>query len=371
MSRIKFRLLSLLLTVTAVITINSCHGGEANGNTGNSVNRIAGEGEPAIKLIDFEKPAINSTLASGEDIDILIALTGDMAPDSVRLYFDGTWFETLADGQFESTFNTAESRLGKIPVKAVAYSGNSRPQTVTRFITILSDIVPPVERFQVVATYPHDIGAYTQGLLVHDGYFLESTGDWGKSGLRKVEISSGKVLKSHGLESKFFGEGLALLNNKLYQLTWTTNTGFVYDVSTFTLLGTIHYNTEGWGLTTDGERLIMSDGTNRIYFLEPEYFTVMSTVEVYDNKEAVWQLNELEYIDGVLWANIYQTEKLARIDPLTGKVLSYIDLSGILDPKDRHPDIDYLNGIAWDNDNGKLYVTGKRWPKVYEIKITR
>ncbi|MEZ4999784.1 MAG: glutaminyl-peptide cyclotransferase [Bacteroidales bacterium] len=371
MSRIKLKLLTLLLMVFILKTITSCNGGEANGKTSNSDSNSPVAESPAIKLIDFEKPAMNSTVSSGGDVDIQLSLTGNTVPDSVRLYFDGTWFLTLEKGMLGSAFNTSESRLGKIPVKAVAYSGGSRPQTLTRFITVLSDIIPPVERYQVVATYPHDIGAYTQGLLVYDGYFLESTGDWGKSGLRKVEIASGKVLKSHPLESKFFGEGLALLNNKLYQLTWTTNTGFVYDVSTFTLLGTIHYNTEGWGLTTDGERLIMSDGTNKIYFLEPEYFTVMSTVEVFDNKEAVWQLNELEYIDGVLWANIYQTERLVRIDPATGKVLSYIDLSGILDPKDRHPAIDFLNGIAWDEELGKLYVTGKRWPKVYEIKVTR
>lgn len=371
MSRIRFRLLILVVMVFILEAITSCRGGEVNGNTGSNVNDRTGSELPAINLIDFEKPALNSSVSSGKDVNILLRLTGRNGPDSVRLYFDGRWIVTLENGVLEYSINTADSRLGKVPVKAIAYIGKNRPQTVTRFITILSDIVPPVEKFQVLATYPHDIGAYTQGLLVHDGYFLESTGEYGKSGLRKVEITSGKVLKSHGLESKYFGEGLSLLNDKLYQLTWTTNTGFVYDVLTFTLLGTIHYNTEGWGLTTDGERLIMSDGTNKIYFLEPEYFTVMSSVEVFDNKEAVWQLNELEYIDGVLWANIYQTERLVRIDPATGKVLSYVDLSGILDPKDRHPTIDYLNGIAWDKETGRLFVTGKRWPKVYEIKITR
>lgn len=368
---IKTTTMLYVVIFSALLLTGSCSGGSASGTAGDKQEDTGILAGQVLKLIKITEPSDNSSVIWGNELSIVIGLTGTDKPDSVRFYFDGILINTVVSEPWSATLSTSGSRLGKVPVKAVAYKGKSRPQSEARFVNIYSDIIPPVERYRIVATYPHDIEAYTQGLLVHNGYLLESTGQNGKSSLRQVEMQTGKVLKRHDLESKYFGEGLALLNDKLYQLTWLTNTGFVYDVNSFTTIGTIHYNTQGWGLTTDGEKLIMSDGTNKIFFLEPEYFTVLSTIEVFDNKEAVWQLNELEYIDGELWANIYQTDRLARIDPSTGRVIAYIDLSGLLEEKDRHPGIDYLNGIAWEEESGRLFVTGKNWPKLFEIQIIR
>jgi len=359
------------IIISGLVLITSCNGGSASGNQSENPGQRESATGPVQKLIEFVEPSENSTITSSGELSVVLGMAGRDNPDSVRFYFDGIAVKTIFGEPWSVVIPTVGSRLGKIPVKAVAYRGNGRPQNLVRFVNVLSDIVPPVERYSVVNTYPHDKGAYTQGLLIHNGYLYESTGQNGKSSLRQVELETGSVIKKHDLESKFFGEGLALLNDKLYQITWLTNTGFIYDINTFTTIGTIHYNTQGWGLTTDGEKLIMSDGTNKIYFLDPEYFTVISTLEVFDNREAVWQLNELEYIDGELWANIYQTDRLARIDPATGKVLAYVDLAGLLDEKDRHPEIDFLNGIAWERESGRLFVTGKNWPKLYEIRIIR
>jgi glutamine cyclotransferase len=347
----------------------SCNENRASGNSGSQP--LEAEGDDLQKLIEIVEPAVNMTLHSGESINFVLNATGERSIDSVKLYFDGQLIKTLFTEPWSINIDTENTRLGNCAVKAVAYSANGRPQTLSRFVTIFSDIIPPVYKYKVVAAYPHDITAYTQGLLVYNGSILESTGEYGLSSLREVEIETGKVMKQHNLDSKYFCEGLALLDDKLYQLTWTTNIGFVYDVNTFAPIRNIHYNTEGWGLTSDKGKLYMSDGSNRIYVLEPEYFTVTSSFEVFDNRSAVRQLNELEFIDGELWANIYQTDRIARIDPLTGKVIAYIDLSGILDQKDMHPNIDYLNGIAWEEETGKIFVTGKRWPKIYEITLFR
>ena len=356
--------------MTAMILAVSCNGGRSSG-AGNVENRANAAVLSAPDLIELVSPVADKRFASGEIVTLVIKQKGESEPDSIRIYFNGILTGTVTTIPKEYQIMTATAPLGNASVKLMAYRGDKRPQIVTRLVTILSDIVPPVYGYRIVKRFPHDTKAYTQGLLVHNGSFYESTGQNGESSIRHVEIETGKVLKQHNLESKYFGEGLALLEGKLYQITWTNNTGFIYDVETFTLLGTIHYNTQGWGLAAYNERLVMSDGTNKLFFLEPEYFTVISSLEVYDNREGIWQLNELEYINGELWANIYQTDRLARIDPVSGKVLSYVDLSGLLDKRDRHPDIDYLNGIAWDKEEERLFVTGKNWPWVYEIEIVK
>ncbi|MEE4115267.1 MAG: glutaminyl-peptide cyclotransferase [Marinilabiliaceae bacterium] len=325
---------------------------------------------PAVKLIEIDSPKDNQSFASGDLIDLEISLLGDQLPDSVRVYLDGSYLYTLSGQPYKSTIETASSRLGKVPVKAIAYLNGKRPHTVACFIRLFSDIIPPVHSYSVVNEYPHDRGAYTQGLLYHNGLFYESTGPAGKSSLREVDPVTGSVLRQHKLDNKFFGEGLVLLNKRLYQLTWEHNTGFVYDLETFSEIKRIHYDTQGWGLATDGSRIFMSDGTNKIYFLEPEYFTVTGSVDVYDDKKAVYQLNELEYINGELWANIYMSDLIARIDPDSGKVLAYINLAGIMgDEAEGLAQEEVLNGIAWDSVNSRLYVTGKNWPKLFEIKV--
>lgn len=231
----------------------------------------------------------------------------------------------------------------------------------------------PVYGYQVVKTFPHDPMAFTQGLVFHDGYFLEGTGLEGRSSLRKVEISTGKVLKKIDIESKYFGEGITLFKDKIYQITWQTNQAFEYDLETFKRLKSFTYSTEGWGITHDGTKLIMSDGTATLYFRDPETFKEIGKVTVKDDNGEISLLNELEYIKGEIYANIWGTNTIARIDPKTGKVVGWIDLTGLLKPEDMKPghQVDVLNGIAYDEKADRLFVTGKLWPKVYEIKLVK
>ena len=235
---------------------------------------------------------------------------------------------------------------------------------------IYSDIVPKRNGYRVVNTYPHDRQAFTEGLFYNIGLLYESTGTETASTLREVELKTGKITRQLNLESTLFGEGIALYKDRIYQVTYRNKVGFIYDRSTFNVINKIYYATEGWGMTTFDDKIIMSDGTNVLYFYEPEMFTVISRIEVYDNEKKVDQLNELEYINGEIWANIWMTDLIARIDPATGKVLAYIDLQGLLPKSERQPDTDVLNGIAYDKDSGRIFVTGKMWPKLYEIKLT-
>ena len=228
----------------------------------------------------------------------------------------------------------------------------------------------PVDTFQIVATYPHDPDAFTQGLVWQDGIFYEGTGLRGRSSLRKVDPASGDVTQEIDLADQYFGEGITIFGDKLYQLTWQEDTGFIYDKDSFELLDTWTYPGEGWGLTTDGERLIMSDGTNELRFLDPETLDELGRVAVTDQQgNPVVRLNELEYVNGEVLANIWQTDWIARIDPATGSVLGWIDLSGLLPAEDRMQPVDVLNGIAYDPATDRLFVTGKLWPKLFEIDL--
>ncbi|MFA6340047.1 MAG: glutaminyl-peptide cyclotransferase [Bacteroidales bacterium] len=216
---------------------------------------------------------------------------------------------------------------------------------------------------------PHNISSYTQGFFYHDGSFYESTGQYGRSMIAKVDVSTGRVLQSHALERRYFGEGACILNGLIYQLTWTERTCFIYDASTFTLLGTRRYNREGWGLTTDGKDLIMSDGTSTLFYLDPDTLTDKKSVHVTQDGKAVSNLNELEYIEGEIWANIYLSDQVVRIDPVTGKVTGVIDLKGILPVSLRKHTTDVLNGIAYDPKTKSIWITGKYWPRVYKISL--
>jgi glutamine cyclotransferase len=223
--------------------------------------------------------------------------------------------------------------------------------------------------YEVVNRYPHDAGAYTQGLLYHAGRLYESTGLVGESSVREVELETGRVLRRHDLEGDHFGEGLALVGDRLYQLTWRSGIAFVYDLATFAVLDTLRYDGEGWGLAWDGQSLIMSDGTATLRFLDPGDFTVLRTVEVRDGGAPLTNINELAWIEGELWANVYPTEYIVRIDPSSGQVVGWVDLRGILSARDRTGGEDVLNGIAYDPATRRIFVTGKRWPYLFEITV--
>ncbi len=235
----------------------------------------------------------------------------------------------------------------------------------------------PTYTYEVVKTFPHDRKAFTQGLIFHDGAMYEGTGgkrdrgDSFSSSLRKVDPESGKVLQKYDLPPEFFGEGITLLNGKLYQLTWQEKTGFVYDPSDFRLLKEFRYAGEGWGLTHDGTNLLMSDGTHVIRVVEPENFQTIRTIVVKDEKgQPIMKLNELEYVKGEIWANVWETGWIVRIDPASGNLLGRIDLNKLVDQElDASQTADVLNGIAYDEASDRLFVTGKLWPRLFEIKI--
>lgn len=227
-----------------------------------------------------------------------------------------------------------------------------------------------VDGYQIIHTYPHDPQAFTQGLIFVDGHLYESTGLNGRSSLRMVDLATGQVLQKHDLPDKYFGEGLTDRGSTLIQLTWTSHIAFVYDRFSFSLLRTFHYAGEGWGLTHDETQLILSDGTSYLRFLDPKTFRVTRRLHVVDESgHPINNLNELEYLHGEIYANIWQTDEIVRISPRTGKILGRIDLASIIDKRELEGNGAVLNGIAYDSVNDRLFVTGKLWPKLFEIKV--
>jgi glutamine cyclotransferase len=228
---------------------------------------------------------------------------------------------------------------------------------------------PPVYGYKIVRQYPHDPAAFTQGLVFSAGYLYEGTGQHGQSWLRKVELETGKVLKESRLPESYFGEGIALWKDKIFQLTWQSKIGFVYELASFKQTGSFLYQTEGWGLTQDGRRLILSDGSSFLSFREPETFRETGRIQVTESGAPVPNLNELEYIRGEIWANVWQTDRVARIHPATGKVVSWVDFTGLRAEMERMGRVDVLNGIAYDGARDRIFVTGKWWPRIFEIKV--
>jgi len=228
---------------------------------------------------------------------------------------------------------------------------------------------PVIYGYKVVHTYPHDPGAFTQGLVFLDDVLYEGTGLLGQSSLRKVDLETGQVLQLYRLPLEFFGEGIAIYGDELFQLTWKSQIGFIYDKDSFSLGGEFYYPTEGWGLTHDGQQLIMSDGTANLYFRDPETLAEIRRVEVHDPNGPVANLNELEYVKGQVYANVWKTNRLAIIDPQTGQVTGWVELDGLLKPEDLSQRVDVLNGIAYDAAGDRLFVTGKWWPKLFEVEL--
>ena len=235
-------------------------------------------------------------------------------------------------------------------------------------VVVAQQAAPVRYGYEVVATYPHDPGAFTQGLVYRDGVLFESTGLRGESTLREVRLETGEVVRQRALARQYFAEGLALWDDRLVQLTWTSELGFVWDAASFEAVRTFGYSGEGWGLTHDGRRLILSDGTEWLRFFDPTTLAEIGRVRVTDGGRGVRNLNELEYIDGLVYANVWQTDRIALIDPDTGRVEGWLDLGGLL-PAERSRGTDVLNGIAWDPDGQRLFVTGKLWPSLFEIRL--
>jgi glutaminyl-peptide cyclotransferase len=227
----------------------------------------------------------------------------------------------------------------------------------------------PEYTYRVVHIYPHDPGAFTQGLEFHDGVLYEGTGLKGQSTLRKVKLETGEVLKQIPIEPRYFGEGITVFNHQVVQLTWQAEMGFVYDQDSFKQVKTFNYPGEGWGLTNDGKQIYMSDGTAQIRRWDPQTLQERGRLTVHDGATQVVYLNELEWVKGEIYANVWQTKRVARISPTDGRVVGWVDLSGLLTPQEEASGVDVLNGIAYDETGDRLFVTGKNWPKLFEIKL--
>jgi glutaminyl-peptide cyclotransferase len=251
--------------------------------------------------------------------------------------------------------------LGMAGALMTAVPSIARPRTVQ----------VPTERYQVVHVYPHDPEAFTQGLTIVDGVLYEGTGLNGRSTVRKVKLENGEVLQVHKIAQEYFGEGIAVWRDRIFQLTWRSGVGFIYDRNSLNRVGTFTYTGEGWGLTHDGKRLIMSDGSAFLRFLDPATQREIGRIQVRDGARPVEHLNELEFVKGEILANVWQTDRIARINPKTGRVLGWIDLKGLLSPGDAARGVDVLNGIAYDPAGDRLFVTGKLWPKLFEVRLLR
>ncbi|MDQ1278322.1 MAG: Glutamine cyclotransferase [Thermodesulfobacteriota bacterium] len=229
----------------------------------------------------------------------------------------------------------------------------------------------PVYGYRIVQVYPHDRGAYTQGLAFSGGHLYEGTGQEGRSSLRRVELKTGRILQEYRLDNRYFGEGITVFKEQIIQLTWRNRVGFVYDRAGFRRLNTFPYDHEGWGITHDGRRLIVSDGSATLRFLDPRTLREVDRLQVRDEDGSVTGLNELEYVRGTIYANVWPTDRIAMINPRTGSVTGWVEMTGLLVAFDARSGVDVLNGIAYDPAGDRLFVTGKLWPHLFEIKLVR
>jgi len=243
----------------------------------------------------------------------------------------------------------------------------SSPSQITPSRTVPQPV--PVYTYQVINTYPHDREAFTEGLVFDSGVLYEGTGLNGRSSLRKVELKTGKILQIYRLPEQYFGEGITVYKDTIIQLTWKSNTGLVYNKNSFALLHQFSYVGEGWGITNDGKRLVMSNGFSTLTFLDSETFAPISYIGVHESDTPIDNLNELEYVNGKIFANVWQTDKIAIIEPADGRVVGWVDLTGLLQTQSFSGQVDVLNGIAYDAQTDRLFVTGKFWPFLFEIKL--
>ncbi len=318
----------------------------------------------------FIYPEAGTLVKAGESIAVKLSFESG-AVDSVQYFVDSTKVASSVDTASAISVNTKALNLGSRLITAKIFRKGQSEQVATNII-VGSAKVPASYGFKIVHTYPHDTASYTEGLEYHNGFLYESDGEYGASSLRKTTIE-GKVLQKIDLPAKYFGEGIAVIGNKIIQLTYKEGIGLVYDKNTFKLLSTFPYNhtVEGWGLAYNGTTIYNTDGSNKIYKLNNSNYQSTGFIEVYDDKGPVTQLNELEWVNGKLYANIYTSDLVAIINPQTGEVEAYINLITL--PKGNVPDEnnDVLNGIAYDAQGKRLFVTGKKWPKLFQISLSK
>ena len=319
------------------------------------------------KLFSIENSSIKPILKLEDSIDLVIENKENKTIDSIIYYINDSKAGS-SKGNEKLSFALKNQKLGNQTIKALVYF-EGKNIDITAGFSIYASAEPKVLNYKIVNTYPHDINAYTQGFEFYNGVLLEGTGQYKESTLRKTDYKTGKVVEQIKLEDKFFGEGITVLRDKIYQLTWKEKTVFVYDAKTFKLEKTFAIETEGWGITNDGEKLYMSDGSEKIYILNPETLKVEDFINVYTNSAKIEAVNEMEWINGKIWANIYQKDAIAVINPKTGAVENVINCSELRSKVTQHQELDAFNGIAYNSTTKTYFVTGKNWDKVFELTI--
>jgi glutaminyl-peptide cyclotransferase len=354
----------------AFLLFTSCQNGNKL-STGQDNTKNVAEAKPEV--IELIRPFNGSKVKSGDKIVVQVRRTCDtIKVDSIKIITGSKYHSTLKGIDSIIAINTNDFKVGQLDIHAEAFTNRGRFVTSTALVTILSDIKPADFSYKVIKTYPHSRDAYVQGLIYENGTFYESNGEYGNSSLQKIDLLTGEVLKSISVDRSVFAEGITLYKNEIFQLSWREQTCFVYDKLTFALLRKIKYEiSQGWGLEFDGTHFLMTDGSNNIYFMEPDNFTQVDQIEVYDNLGPIDSLNELEMINGQLYANVYYKNYIVIIDLKTGKVVGKIDFSGLLPKSEYKESTNVLNGIAWNPANGHLFVTGKNWPELFEVELIR
>ncbi len=313
-------------------------------------------------------PSNGSEYTIGDTILLKTQNADTIKLDSVVLFLDADKINTFDANENAFLFTTSNLITGKHIFGIESWYRGERNRTdVSLFFK--SDIAPIQYNAKIINTYPHSTKSYTQGLLFDNGQLYESTGQWGESALKKTELETGKILDEHILPAKVFGEGIVAFDNEFIQITWKSRTAYVVNKKDLSLKKSFTYDTEGWGITNYGDNLIMSDGSHKLYIVEPNTFSVIKQIEVFDNKKAIVNLNELENINGKIYANVYLSHNIVIINPETGKVEGNIDLTNIIPEKYINENDNVLNGIAYNPLNEKLYITGKRWNKLFEIEL--
>jgi glutamine cyclotransferase len=361
-----------LLVVLSIVMVHSCadqkESNRGEGGKPVSEKRIKKERKKFTELSLKNK---KDTLFIGNTLHYSLSAPDSIQIDSVKTYFNSKFQSLHNENYGEIRVSTENLPVGNNTFKIEVFANDSIKESHYQTVKFFSDIQPEQLKARIINVYPHDPNAYTQGLFYENGYLYEGTGKRGRSSLRKVELKTGELINSHALPSEYFGEGIAPINGKIIQLTWTSRTGFVYDKESLKLLNKVKYPTQGWGLTSDGNRLLMSDGTSTIYFLDPEYFNEIKRIKIYDNKGPFKNLNELEYINDKVYANIWQKSYIISFDPETGKVLEKIDCSSLVPEKYKNHNDYVLNGIAYDEVNQNIFLTGKFWSKLYQVEFVK
>ncbi|MEM9679640.1 MAG: glutaminyl-peptide cyclotransferase [Bacteroidota bacterium] len=312
--------------------------------------------------LSIKTSAKNNTAILGSTVQLSLNNPEGVVISSVKYTINGESVNT--------TVELKDVKLGTQDVVATVLHDNDTTLVKGQF-KVLNNVRPKVYTYEIINTYPHDITSYTQGLEFHNGELYESTGQYRESKLRKVDYKTGEVLKNVDLNPGYFGEGLSILDGKIYQLTWKADTGLIYDLNTFEQIGMFRYDSsiEGWGLCNDGNSLYKSDGTDKIWTLNTTTLTEDGKIEAYMDTNSIGQLNELEWINGKIYANIYQQDGVAIIDPSSGAVEGVIDFKPLKKLVTQHPKLDVLNGIAYNPETETIFVTGKNWDKLFEVKI--